>query len=212
MIFAVQTCSPRDSAPLVRRLMQQRDPMPGGVATVLPVVDVAYAGQLATMLRAFKGAEQLGQTLTLLEDDIEVCADFVPFVADRWRYPGCHVVQWYVPGDFDGRHIGGWCVQEGADFNYLQATTFSSEFIRAVLAYEGLDAFIDTHRHDGDQLVAATLFCKGWNYAIRVPGGVQHTGAESLIHTSPNPLRRNRLRGGLVSKHYVGRDGRMGGP
>lgn len=179
------------------------------------MVDTQGEGQLATMLRAFRGAAR-GEfgALTLLEDDVEVCADFVPFVVEHWRDPGCHVVQWYVPGTFSSRPVTagpGWVVCDGAEFAFLQATTFSLQFVRELLAYPGLGAFANTHRHDGDQLVAAVLFSRGWNYAMRVPGGAQHIGAESLIHRNPNPLRRNRLTGGLVSKCYVGRDGRMGG-
>ena len=215
MIFIVQTCPPRYPSPLLRQLVRQRDPLPAGPG-IAPVRDNTGAGQLATMLRAFVGAGELGCPLTLLEDDVEVCADFVPFVLGHWRDPGMEVVQWYAPGTLPADasvNACGWRVEaDGGGFGYLQATTFSPEFVRALLDYPGLGSFRRMHKHDGDRLVGEVLFSHGWRYAIRVPGGAQHTGADSLIHVHQNPLRRNRIeQAGIVSRHYVGRDGRMGG-
>jgi hypothetical protein len=212
VIFVVQTCPPRDPTEMVRGLKAQRDASSSPDALVVVVDDAHRDGQLPTMVRIFTGAARLGHDLTLVEDDVEVCADFVPFVLERWRDPGMPVVSWYAhpwlipPGDPSAR----W-VFPSEPFVGTQAVTFSLEFVKSFLASPLVAPFAKEHRHDGDQLAGLELKRRGWNFAVRVPGGAQHLGADSLVSTNPNPLRRVGQPIRFESKLYVGRNGRMGG-
>lgn len=212
MRFMVQNCPPRDPWPLFERLQEQDGrAWPNGVVGL--AVDTKRIGQLRTMVAILECGLENARGVTLVEDDVEVCADFLPYVRDHWWEPAKHVVQWFVPGDFDLTVRNGWAIAPGSRYLYNQATTFSPEACAAILASPRLEEWKLRGAHGGDEVVAAVLADYGWDYAIRVPGGVQHLGADTLVTPNPNPLRQGqRLRGGLVSKLYVGRDGRMGAP
>lgn len=220
MIFVIQSHPSRDWRPLFERLCEQHRcaGLTATEASIGVVADDGGSGQLRTMLevlrrvRPYPGAPP--RPVTLLEDDTEICADFVQFVARHWRDAGAPAVQWYARGDLVGLPYvnGGWVAMEGVTYLCNQAVTFSPTFIGALFASPRLEPFLLTHKHDGDGLIGEVLAENRWRYALRVPGGAQHTGADSLVAAPTNRLRvGQRLREpGMRSDRYVGRDGRMG--
>jgi hypothetical protein len=212
VIFVVQAAPPRDPRPLFFRLAGQRMAAHLEAASTLSIqTDELGVGALRTLVGALRrgwGEEPV----TVLEDDVEVCADFVPYVLGRWRDPGTIVVQWYAPGDIPADSASGWLRRPGREYCWNQATTFSAEFIRKLIPpLAALPACIE-RKHGGDELIRAALVELGADYAVRVPGGAQHLGTHTLLarHRNKNPLRGTPLDGGRVSRLYVGRDGRMG--
>lgn len=207
MIFVIQTAGGRDVEPLASRLRAQSAGVPN--ANVLIVPDQGNEGELRGMIRALDiGRRADGRVLTLLEDDVEVCDGFVPYVCARWADPGPLVVRWYAPGDVPEDAPSGWLLEPGRNYLCNQATTMTVGFVDRLLESQHLGARLRSRdRHSGDALIADVLGELGWHMATRVPGLVQHAGEKSLVSPNSNPLRR-RFEDGVYhrSRRYIGSD------
>jgi len=200
LIFVVQSCPPRDPAPLIARLEAQG-------AEVLEVADVGREGQLRGMLRALDlGVRARGGPVTLLEDDVVICDGFVPYVCEHWREPRRPVVRWYAPGHIGPEVAPGWLIEPGAEYLCNQATAMSVDFVRALLAApETAARLASANPHSGDALIADVLHRGSVDFATHLPGLVQHEGAASLVAPIMNP-QRSRLTAGPYhhSLYFIG--------
>lgn len=200
MIFVVQTCPPRDPAPLVARLEAQG-------AEVLEVPDVGLEGELRGMLRALAlAADAGGGPVTLLEDDVRICEGFAPYVCEFWREPRTPVVRWYASGDLTRDLPAGWNVQPGALYLCNQATTLSRDFVLSLIrSPEALRRLKANDRHSGDALIGEHLANLGASFATHLPGLVQHEGASSIVVPNTN-AQRSRLEQGIYhrSVYFIG--------
>lgn len=208
MIFVVQTCPPRDCRALVARLRVQSHLWRSSPPSVVVVPDVGNEGQLRGQLRALALVKGHG-AVTLLEDDIEICDGFVPYVCERWSYRPEPVIRWYAPGDLPAGLARGWHALPGGEFKCNQAVTLREDFVMRLLSSEPTARRLAApERHSGDALIADVLAALGEPFAQHSPGLVQHTGRTSLVTASRNTLRdRFHEAGYHLSHNYIGRDG-----
>ena len=219
-----------DGAPrLWRRLWEQLAPqidaVPRGVANLGVQSDDGTIGNLRTFLEVLRrcrdSSNSTPRPVTVVEDDVEVCADFVSFVAQHWKDAGCHVTQWFAPGDLEPSreqsYVRGWVRLHGSCYLYNQATTFSPQVCDAILTSPRVADFMRRGLHGADGLAGAVLGDLGLFYAVRVPGGAQHLGADTLVLSEPEPaasrpaparrprletLRRSRRKDGRTVKAF----------
>lgn len=205
MIVTIQNAGQRNPRALFQRLVGQYiaewGTNPEHVELLPKIVvtrDEEEAGQARTMVRAlsrFTERKPAGEWLTLLEDDIVICERFLPYVVEHVHDPGVHVVQWFANGNVPA---GGprWHVLEGEQYYFNQATSFSPDFLRVLLA-SPLTASWDV-AHTGDILVQKLLHELGWDFAIHRRSLVQHVGYPSMV--APGL----KLKDWRVSRTFVG--------
>lgn len=210
MIFVVQTAGGRDCTELVKRLRAQSHEYRSAVPSVAVVPDIGNEGQLRGMFRALALVMGHG-AVTLLEDDVEICEGFVPYVCERWSYAPWPVVRWYAPGDLPRtrRPRGGFVSMPGGRYKCNQAVTIRADIVNGLARCSFTTRRLnETDRHSGDALIAEYLDSIGYSFAQHLPGLVQHMGGKSLVTANRNPLRDRFHEGPYHTSHnYIGRDG-----
>jgi hypothetical protein len=178
--------------------------------------DAHCHGQAWNFLRALRAGVASGaDRITLLEDDLELCAGFVARVDAQPVPDGCAFISWFDPFLNQPRSVlgaAGGIVNQPKEpiapglvgfvrricsmFYCCQALTFTRESALEII-HSPIAAFWPTP-NEGDMLIAQVF--RHRDYAVHVPALVQHVGELSLCNPG-TPLKANR-----ISHHYAGRD------
>jgi hypothetical protein len=183
--IVVMGCPPRDPEPLATALFLQG-------AQVCITIDGQRKGALFGAIQAFTVGLELGGPVTILQDDVEVCKNFVPYMAkylhhvERFRT----VIQWFCNG---GNYNQAWQVEtaslvERAPDKFLstQAVTYPREVAAYILPwlqqiYAQVDPDDRGKRHSDDRWIQSVLMKADQKFYIHVPNLVQHMGEDSLV-------------------------------
>jgi hypothetical protein len=183
--IVVMGCPPRDPEPLATALFLQG-------AQVCITSDKDRKGALFGAIQAFTVALELGGPVTILQDDVEVCKNFVPYMAkylahvERFRT----VIQWFCNG---GNYNQAWGVEtaslvERAPDRFLstQAVTYPREVAAYILPwlhqiYDQVQPDDKGRKHSDDRHIQSILMSRQQNFNIHVPNLVQHVGEASLV-------------------------------
>jgi hypothetical protein len=184
--IVIMSCPPRDPEPLATALFMQ------GAQVCITTDREPRKGALFGAIQAFTVGLELGGPVTILQDDIEVCKNFVPYMAkylnhvERFRT----VIQWFCNG---GNYNQAWDVQDAvmvernADkFLSTQAVTYPREVAAYILPW-----LIQIHeqvlpddrgrKNSDDRHIQSILMSRQQNFYIHVPNLVQHVGEASLV-------------------------------
>jgi len=180
-------------------------------AIVVIVGDSNRRGALMCAIDAFTVGVQLGGPVTIVQDDVEICRNFVPYLAqylphfERFQT----VIQWFMNGGaFNAAYdvYKALLLEQTPDrFLSTQAVTYSHNTAANILAYlkkaePGLRPDDLGCKHGDDAIVRDALIWIGKPYYIHVPALVQHVGEDSVV--APGLTLYDGFR---QSKCYVGR-------
>jgi len=183
--MVIMSCPPRDAEPLATALFLQG-------AQPCIVEDRERKGALWNAIQAFAVGLELGGPVTILQDDIEVCKNFVPYMArylphvERFRT----VIQWFCNGT---NYNAGWGVETAAlvargpdKFLSTQAVTYPREVAAYILPwlheiYDIVNPDDRGRRHGDDMHIQSILRRREQGFYIHVPNLVQHVGETSLV-------------------------------
>ncbi len=138
-------------------------------------------------------SRQLDQFL-ILEDDVELCANALPYIASSRVPAGMDFVTWFDGHALPASAAPGFHVAPIQRFICLQAVTWPVTTAMRLLESERATRWSEPHR--GDLLVRHIL--TPGSYAVHVPNLVEHRGAHSLC--SPGQT----LQGNRVALNYPG--------
>jgi hypothetical protein len=157
-------------------------------------------GQKKSYWRALAlGTEECRRTgsdrMLILEDDVELCTNALPYM-ERARLPGAFAfVTWYDGHAVRPGAARGIYPAAAMRFICLQAITWTPSVAEELLSSEVAAAWSEPH--GGDLLVAKIL--GGRSYGVHVPNLVQHLGSESVCSPGVN------LSGARTASNYAGR-------
>lgn len=211
MNIVIMSCPPRDPDYVRNQLISD------GVSYPHTVIDNEHRGNLYCAIEAFSLGTKFAGPLTIVQDDIEICRGFVPYLE---KYMGevernNLVLQWFAsPHYFPTKDnvTGPDGFRRGADdFLFCLATTYSRKWAFQILDYLSRIAEEaeetgkwkdDTGRVHGDDMhIRDLLKREHGEYWVHVPGIVQHVGERSLVGNADVPLLGER-----VSRCYVGKE------
>lgn len=183
--IVIMSCPPRDPEPLATALFMQG-------AQVCITEDKDRKGALFGAIQAFTVALELGGPCTILQDDTEVCKNFVPYMAkylphvERFRTP----IQWFCNGHNFNQ---AWQVETAQmvgrapdRFLSTQAVTYPREVAAYILPwlhqiYAQVAPDDRGRKHGDDMHIQSILQSRDQAFYIHVPNLVQHVGEQSLV-------------------------------
>ena len=211
MVLIITTAGGRGAACLDRLLRQIReggwrgsrflvcDGPPVRASGWVTVASAKRQGQRKTYWRALAlGAEQSrrerDERILILEDDVELCRNALPYIERAPIPKGLDFITW-----FDGHVIrpgstSGIYPVPAEKFFCLQGVSWRTS--TAELLLRSPEAAAWTDRHSGDTLIGKIL--RGRRYGVHVTNLVQHIGAQSIC----NPGQR--LEGVRTANNYPG--------
>ncbi len=175
------------------------------------VTDTMRKGALHNAISAFTVGVELGGPVTILQDDVEVCINFLPYMAQYLGHVERHgtVIQWFMNGH---NFNAGWdafkaVLHERTPDQFLstQAVTYPHDLAVKILAHlKRVEPDVrpdDLGRKHGDDMhIRDAMILADRHFYIHVPALVQHIGEDSLV--APGLSLYDGFR---QSKCYVGR-------
>jgi hypothetical protein len=218
LILLVTTCrGRRDGGNYLARLQRQIDesgwngrrvlvsdgppPASGGGDGWSVAATPQREGQKKTYWRALAlGLEECRRSgsdrMLILEDDVELCTNALPYM-ERARLPDAFAfVTWYDGHAVPRGAARGIYPANALRFICLQAITWKPSVAEELLSSPVAAAWPEIH--GGDLLIAKAL--GGRSYGVHVPNLVQHLGANSVC--SPG----DTLAGARTANNYQGRE------
>lgn len=183
--IVIMNCPPRDPEPLATVLFMQG-------AQVCIVSDRERKGALPNAIQAFQVGLELGGPVTVLQDDVEVCKNFVPYMAqylphvERFRT----IIQWFCNGHNVNQewHVDRAQLLERNPDKFLstQAVTYPREVAAYILPWlVRICAEVNSDdrgaKHGDDMHIQSVLRARQQNFYIHVPNLVQHVGEDSMV-------------------------------
>lgn len=178
-------------------------------ATVVECIDADRLGSFYNAIAAFRVGVNLGGPFTILQDDVQVCRNFVSYVSrmlstietEEW------IVNWFdvtLPMQPREPHM---IWRDGKGFYYSQAVTYPSMMGARILDYLEQVAIPLSQKddrgqtHGDDMWVRAALTEMRESFLVHLPSLVQHIGGDSLVAPGMRLEQHQR-----VSRHFIGTD------
>jgi len=192
---------PRDTSDLEKSLI-------GTNVFVRKICDWQHAGAFHTAIRAFECGLEMDGPVTILQDDILTCNNFVPYVSRFLPQLESEdlIVSWFdcflpMRNRMESPRLYG---MEPRDFRMTQAATYSRRWAEQIFKYLCSLSKAkpdDSGAHHGDDAYirdALIGYKKPWHY--HSPSLVQHIGLHSLVAPGM-PLTNSHKR---ISNTFVG--------
>jgi hypothetical protein len=202
MDIIIMTAPPRDPSPLARTLS----------CNVHYAIDIDREGTLPNVITCFEMGLSLGGPVTILQDDVITCGNFVPYVERLLPTIAAAnaIVKWFdvadmpLPGFMECPRFR---LKPSQLFGYIQAVTYSRH--NAEQIHKFLTALPEPYLrddrgqcHGDDMYIRQALDCYRKPFWVHSPSIVQHIGIDSLVAPGiPLDMKHKR-----VSQTFVGID------
>jgi len=162
-----------------------RDIPEGLFGQVAVCTDLHHSGALPTAIDALAMGLDSPGPVTILQDDIRVCRNFVPYLERFLPYieNRQQIVKWFDPGMSLESKRPRLSQRTPETFAYTQAVTYSSHWAKKILHFLKALAVLDNPPpiHGDDNWICEALKAYGQNYYIHRPSLVQHIGRKSFV-------------------------------
>jgi len=183
----------------------ERPPIEGLTGPVSYCLDIHHSGALPTAIDALSMGLETPGPVTILQDDIIVCKNFVPYIEKFLPYieHQRQIVKWFdVATPLDPTKRPRLRQRTPETFTCTQAVTYSSHWARRILHFLKALAVLDNPPpiHGDDNWICEALKAWGQNYYVHRPSLVQHVGRYSVA--SPGL----RLTDARIAHDFIGLD------
>lgn len=205
MNIVIMTAPPRNPLPLIQSL----DGGPG----IYTVCDTERRGTLSAVTKCLETGLLAYGPVTILQDDIIVCQDFVRYVERLLPVieKTQSIVKWFDVDDIpvaDYMERPRFRKRTPERFEYIQAVTYSRRWAEQILKYlqaipsESLQCDDRGQYHGDDMYICEALRAYKQPFYVHSPSIVQHIGRDSLVAPGmPLDIAHRR-----VSQTFVGLD------